>query len=203
MLNEILIQKARDESLIIFFSSIFILLVTQFRIIDETFDAVLLFMFIPLLIGILILKKDLKNFGFKFGNLKIGLIAGLFLSLASIILVYLAVRYSAHLNMYYSGRKLYFKIVLETIIYMFSWEFFLRGFLLFGLRDNIGPLRANIVQTLLFFIAHWNKVPLEFYSTLITGILFGYIALKSRSFWPIAFIHAVIYISVVFFTIKI
>jgi membrane protease YdiL (CAAX protease family) len=204
MLSEILIQKKRDESLVIFLSSIFVLLIaTHFSIISETVDAVLLFLIIPLIIGVLILKKDLTNFGFNLGNLKIGLVAGLFFSLVAIILVYLAVRYSAHLNMYYANEKLDLKIVIETIIYMFSWEFFLRGFLLFGLKDNIGPVKANIVQTLLFFISHWHKAPLEFYSTLATGMLFGYIAFKSRSFWPIALIHTVIYISVVFFTIKI
>lgn len=204
MLSEILIQKKRDESLVIFLSSIFVLLLaSHFSIISESVDAVLLFLIIPLMIGVLILKKDLKNFGFNLGNLKIGLVAGLFFSLVAIILVYLAVRYSAHLNMYYANEKLNLKIVMETIIYMFSWEFFLRGFLLFGLKDNIGPVKANIVQTLLFFIAHWNKAPLEFYSTLATGMLFGYIAFRSRSFWPIVLIHTVIYISVVFFTIKI
>ena len=203
MLSKILIQKKRDESLVIFLSSIFVLLVTHFRIINKTVDAVLLFMIIPLLIGVLILKKDFKNFGFNLGNLKIGLVAGLFFSLVAIILVYLAVRYSAHLNTYYANEKLDLKIIIETIIYMFSWEFFLRGFLLFGLKDNIGPVKANIIQSLLFFISHWNKVPLEFYSTLATGMIFGYIAFRSRSFWPIVLIHTVIYISVVFFTIKI
>jgi len=203
MLSEILIQKESDESLVIFLSSIFVLLATHFRIINETVDAILLFMIIPLLIGVLILKKDLKHFGFTLGNLKIGLTAGLFFSLVAIILIYFAVRYSARLNMYYANEKLDLKIAMETIIYMFSWEFFLRGFLLFGLRDNIGPIKANVVQTLLFFIAHWNKIPLEFYSTLATGMLFGYIALRSRSFWPIVLIHTVVYISVVFFTIKI
>jgi len=204
MLSEILIHKKRDESLVIVFCSILVLLIsTHFIIINETIDAALLFLIVPLIIGVLLLKKDFKNFGFRIGNLKTGIAAGLFFSLAAIIIVYIAVRYSAYLNMYYDNEKLSLKIIIETFIYMFSWEFFLRGFLLFGLKDNIGPVKANIVQTLLFFISHWSKVPLEFYSTLATGMLFGYIALKSRSFWPIVLIHTVIYISVVFFTIKV
>lgn len=204
MLSEILIQKKKDESLVFFFSSVIVLLITtHYEIISETIDAVLLFLIIPLLIGVLILKKDFRNFGFNLGNLKIGLAAGLFFSLAAIIIVYIAVRYSASLYKYYANENLNLKILIETIIYMFSWEFFLRGFLLFGLKDNIGPLKANIVQTLLFFISHWGKAPLEFYSTLATGMLFGYIALRTRSFWPIVLIHTTIYISVIFFTIKI
>jgi hypothetical protein len=150
MLDEILIRKKRDDSLVIFLSSVIILLITtHYEIISETVDAVLLFLIIPLLIAVLILKKDFRNFGFNLGNLKIGLAAGLFFSLVAIIIVYITVRYSAHLSKYYANEKLDLKIVIETIIYMFSWEFFLRGFLLFGLKDNMGPVKVFYRQHIL------------------------------------------------------
>jgi membrane protease YdiL (CAAX protease family) len=199
MLKKLLSQKNVDKSIVIILSSIAILLFSvYFRLLNETVDAIILYLMLPLFVGKLLLKKKWGNLGFSAGGWKIGLLSSTAASLIAIIIIYFTVKYSHAVAEYYSGTGFNLKLVLETIIYMFAWEFFFRGFLLFGLKEYIGFNKANIIQTLLFFAAHWNKPPIEFYSTLITGMVFGYIALKSKSFWPIVVIHTVIYISVIY-----
>jgi uncharacterized protein len=40
-----------------------------------------------------------------------------------------------------------------------------------------------------FVLVHLGKPELETLSTIATGILFGYIAYRGKSFWPALFIH--------------
>ena len=40
-----------------------------------------------------------------------------------------------------------------------------------------------------FVLTHFGKVEIETISTIITGILFGYIAWRGKSYWPAFFIH--------------
>ncbi|MCL5071226.1 MAG: CPBP family intramembrane metalloprotease [Actinobacteria bacterium] len=199
MLVKLFSQKNDNKSIVIIFSSIAILLFSvNFRLLNETVDAFILYLMLPLFVVQFLLKKEWRNFGFSLGEWKIGLLLSTVASLIAIIIIYFSVKYSNPVAEYYSGTDFKLELVLETIIYMFAWEFFFRGFLLFGLQEYVGFNKANIIQTLLFFIVHWNKPPVEFYSTLITGMIFGYIALRSKSFWPIVVIHTVIYISVIY-----
>ena len=73
--------------------------------------------------------------------------------------------------------------------YMFCWEFFFRGFLLFGLqKSRLGSWGAVIVQALLFALLHWSSDPnaskplAEVASALPGGIILGILALRTRSF---------------------
>jgi membrane protease YdiL (CAAX protease family) len=84
---------------------------------------------------------------------------------------------------------LYFELGMG--FYMFCWEFFFRGFLLFGLqKSRLGSWGAVIIQSLLFMLLHsaWKdqnhaaKPLLETLSALPGGIILGILALKTRSF---------------------
>lgn len=82
---------------------------------------------------------------------------------------------------------LYYELALG--FYMFCWEFFFRGFLLFGLqKSRLGAWGAVIVQALLFALLHWSytpgasKPPVEVLSALPGGIVLGILALRTRSF---------------------
>jgi uncharacterized protein len=46
-----------------------------------------------------------------------------------------------------------------------------------------------LIQMIPFALLHLGKPELETVSTLITGILFGYVAYRGRSYWPAFFIH--------------
>lgn len=74
------------------------------------------------------------------------------------------------------------------LFHMFTWEFFFRGYMLFGLEKKLG--RASIlVQAIPFAIMHYRKPPLEAYGSIFAGIFLGIIALRARSFLPCALLH--------------
>jgi membrane protease YdiL (CAAX protease family) len=67
------------------------------------------------------------------------------------------------------------------IFYYLGWEFFFRGFALFGLRDEIGVFRALLFQALISTALHAAKPMPELLAALPGGILFGLVALRCRS----------------------
>jgi membrane protease YdiL (CAAX protease family) len=77
------------------------------------------------------------------------------------------------------------------VIDMFVWEFFFRGFMLFGLEPAFGEM-AVYIQMIPFAIAHIGKPEIETLSSIAGGILIGYIARYCRSFWPAFVLHVII-----------
>jgi membrane protease YdiL (CAAX protease family) len=84
-------------------------------------------------------------------------------------------------------------LVLSTLVlYMFCWEWFFRGFLLFGLAQGFGVVAAIGVQAILFGLAHAGKPAPEFWSSFLGGGALGVICWRERSFVPAFFVHALI-----------
>jgi membrane protease YdiL (CAAX protease family) len=79
-----------------------------------------------------------------------------------------------------------------VIFYYVAWEFFFRGFLLFGLKDRFGNMNAVLIQTISSCLVHIGKPESEIIGSLIVGIIFGAIALRTRSFWYVFILHAAI-----------
>ena len=79
-----------------------------------------------------------------------------------------------------------------VIFYYFAWEFFFRGFLLFGLKPRIGAFNAVLIQTISSSLIHIGKPGGEVIGSIIVGILFGVIALRTRSIWYVFLLHAAI-----------
>lgn len=75
------------------------------------------------------------------------------------------------------------------VLYFLGWEYFFRGFMLFRLEAAYGP-RAILIQAVPFALMHINKPPLEFHSSLVAGLVLGWLAWRSRSFWPCFLLHA-------------
>jgi membrane protease YdiL (CAAX protease family) len=88
----------------------------------------------------------------------------------------------------YPAGLAYYEIM--TGFYLFCWEFFFRGFLLFGLARAkfLGPVGAIIVQAIPFALLHWSlvpwasKPPLEIASAVVGGLALGALAWRTRSF---------------------
>ena len=69
-----------------------------------------------------------------------------------------------------------------------AWEFFFRGFMLFGfMRDMAG--RAVLVSTIPFTLMHYGKPDLEMLSALAAGFILCWLAMKGRSIWPGVLLH--------------
>ena len=73
-------------------------------------------------------------------------------------------------------------------VYMFSWEFFFRGFMLFGLERKFGNY-SILIQTIPFAVLHYSKPLPEALGSIIAGVLLGILALETRSFLYGAAIH--------------
>lgn len=73
-------------------------------------------------------------------------------------------------------------------MYFFCWEFFFRGFLLFGLHRYIGWW-AVVVQAIAFGIMHYHKVQIEMIVSFPAGIILGLLALRAKSFLPCFILH--------------
>lgn len=191
--------KKYQTTIILTYSIIAILTTYFFKVFDRYIDAVLFYWIIPFALIIFLFKENPKRFGFGVGKVRTGFYWIILVGGLSILATFLAAQYLPEVKVFYMFRTFNLEFVILTVIYMISWEFLLRGFLLFGLLKKYNYLASNIIQTLIFFLAHIGKPGIELYSTIATGLLFGHIAYKSKSFWPMAIIHSIILISVVFF----
>ncbi len=67
-------------------------------------------------------------------------------------------------------------------------EFFFRGFLLFALARSFGS-QAIFIMVLPYMMIHFSKPLFEAFSSILIGILFGTLALKTRSIFGGVLIH--------------
>lgn len=77
------------------------------------------------------------------------------------------------------------------LVYFFAWEFFFRGFWLFGLSRSLGSL-AIFVQMVPFVMMHYKKPELESYAAVVAGIALGFMAYRGKSFVGCWLLHWVI-----------
>ena len=72
-------------------------------------------------------------------------------------------------------------------MYLFCWEFFFRGYLLFGLQRSLGSVAAVILQAAAFGLLHYGKP--EMIPSFAGGIILGILALRAKSFFPCFVLH--------------
>ena len=93
------------------------------------------------------------------------------------------------LQSYYRiGEFKFLPYFLTSCISLAASEFIYRGFLLFGLKEKFKE-GSILLQMIPFALLHLGKPELETVSTLFTGILFGYVAYRGKSFLPAFIIH--------------
>ena len=87
------------------------------------------------------------------------------------------------------GLSRIFNIAAIIIWAPFAEDLFFRGFFLVSLIPLLGPLRASIVSAAIFAIVHLSLATMI--PILITGLIFSWLYLRTRSIWyPIA-AHAI------------
>lgn len=85
------------------------------------------------------------------------------------------------------------------ILYMLCWEWFFRGFMLFGMAQGFGFLAAIVIQALMFGLGHAGKPGLEFWSSFAGGLFLGGVCWHEKSFVPAFLTHSMIQIALVIF----
>jgi len=137
--------------------------------------------------------EDLRKFGFIWKKWPFSLQTTVLTGLAITLFLYL-VSSLPQFQEYYLLRKpegIEFSIpylFIYLAAYFFVWEFFFRGFLLFGLQERFGAF-AIVIQAVPFAIMHFDKPPLEAVLAVFAGLLFGHIAYRSQSFLPTFLLH--------------
>ena len=149
-------------------------------------DRLLFYFVTPMLIILVVFRQKPSEFGFKLGDWK----AGLILSLVGIISVAPVLWLVGHadktMQNYY--KPLVAGLPWNTFLDLLGWEFFFRGWLLFGLARKFGP-EAIWLQAVPFALAHIGKPEIETLSTIFGGFAFGWVAWRTKSFVYPLLIH--------------
>jgi membrane protease YdiL (CAAX protease family) len=159
----------------------------------------LVFFFIVPVISLLLLKEPLKKYGLRIGDWKIGLLYA-FLSIALLApLLYWASTMPSFQQYYIKNLQVGFGyLILQYGLYMFAWEFILRGYLYFSLEERVGTL-AIWLQSVPFAIAHLGKPAPETLTCFFGGLVLGYISMKSRSSLYAFLVHWGIFVTLLGF----
>jgi membrane protease YdiL (CAAX protease family) len=161
------------------------------------FVAVFVFLFaIPALIAKFALKSRLKDYGLCLGDARFGLkLTAIAVPLVVLPILYIGSRFP-EVRAYYplcasakvSARAFLFYL-LAYGLYYFGWEFFFRGFMIFGLKDSLGKTAAILISVIPSCIMHYAKPEIETWCSIPVGILFGIVSVRARSFLYVFIIH--------------
>ena len=81
------------------------------------------------------------------------------------------------------------------LVYLISWEFIWRGFMLFGLKDKFG-FYAVLIQMIPFVILHNGKPVPETFGAIVGGIALGVLALRTNSILYCILTHSGVMIAI-------
>ena len=150
---------------------------------------------VPVLVARFGTTQRLKDYGFQLGNQKLGWSVTGAAWVLMIPVVILAVIVYPPFRVKYPLCKViadswqtFLPYQLAYGVYMFSWEFFFRGFMLFGLERKFGNY-SILIQTIPFAVLHYSKPLPEALGSIIAGVLLGVLALETRTFLYGAAIH--------------
>ncbi len=161
-----------------------------------------LFFLLPILIVTGVLREKPADYGWQSGNRKTGWLVltwGVPLVLLMAWLSSAKPEFKDHYPIFISqisdftlqGQNITVFILYEFtyIFYYIGWEFFFRGFALFGLKDEIGVAPALLFQAVLSTLLHISKPTPELIVALPGGIIFGLVALRCRSLKSVIIAH--------------
>jgi len=161
------------------------------------FGVFFILMFVlPALYVKLVMKKPLSDFGLGLGDVKWGSKWLITIPLLVVPLIYISSKmpdvrteYPLAKILLTDQSHLFVYELVYIIFYYIAWEFFFRGFLLFGLKEKFGGFNAVLIQTISSCLVHIDKPEGEIIGSILIGILFGLIALRSRSIWYVFALH--------------
>jgi membrane protease YdiL (CAAX protease family) len=148
---------------------------------------------IPLAAIILIFRESPREYGLRLGAWKAGLVATAILTIVIFGAMLLPASQTQEMRIFYpfdksAGDSAFAFLKLELargILFYTAWEFFFRGFMLFGLRKHVGDWLAICIQTIPSCLWHIGTPTGEIFSSIAGGILFGLLAIRTNSIlWP-------------------
>lgn len=159
--------------------------------------AFILMAILPVAVVHFLFREPLKGYGLNPGNWRKGLpvTAILFVVIAG-VMIYPASQ-MAEIRAFYpfdkgAGDSVFAFLrlqVLRGLLFYSAWEFFFRGFMLFGLRNYFGDGMAICIQTIPSCLWHIGMPTGEIFSSFVAGILFGILAIRTRSILWVFLLH--------------
>jgi membrane protease YdiL (CAAX protease family) len=153
---------------------------------QKHFDRVILYLIIPLVFILFIFREHPREYGLTLGDWKVGLV----LTFGGILLMVPVIWYlgKSDPNMANYYKPFVSGLPWRTFFDLIGWEFFFRGWILFGYARKFGP-DALWLQAVPFALAHIGKPEIETLSTIFGGFAFGWVAWRTRSFLYPFLIH--------------
>lgn len=149
-----------------------------------------------------VFKEKLSDYGFTLGDKKFGLITSVIFLIVMLIVVWIVSGSQTFAITYPQGgprvkESLLIFVLYELciLIYMLGWEFFWRGYTLFGLKSRFGYY-AVFIQMIPFFILHKGKPEIELFASIFAGLILGVQAIRSRSFIYCWILHWIVMLSI-------
>ena len=168
------------------------------RTVYEYLAAFVLMLVIPGLIVRWGLGQRLRGYGMQLGDARYGFRC-VALALPVAFLIAYAASGDAAVQTEYPLAKdamhhlgWFLTVELFYLVYYAGWEFFFRGFVLFGLERRYGAILAILVQTIPSTLVHIGKPASEAFAAIGAGLLFGYLAVRTRSILYPLLLHAAV-----------
>lgn len=160
-----------------------------FSVIYLFVSAMILMGIVPALFIKLLFKEKLSDYGLVIGDWKLGIKSILILFPIILIFFLLPAAYQKEIKEFYplfrpalNDLTTLINIeILRGIIYYSAWEFFFRGFMIFSLRQYVGDWLAILIQTIPSCLWHIGYPTGEIIMSIPAGIMFGIIAVRTKS----------------------
>ncbi len=161
----------------------------------KPYDRTILYFVVPMAIILLVFRENPREYGFQLGDWKAGLVITLGAIVIMTPILWLLLRGDSSMQAYYKP-LITPTLPVYTFLELFGWEFFFRGWLLFGYARKFGP-EALWLQAVPFALAHIGKPESETLSTIFGGFAFGWVAWRTKSFLYPFLIHWYIFTATV------
>ncbi len=191
------LKTYRNEIFVIGFATLFLTLAEYHPIGSDWLNSLFYFLFLPILVIVGLLRKNPLDFGLRLGDVRKWAAYVGFTVLIGAPILYAVSRMAAFQGYYDMQDFNLVRYFATTFAALLGAEFLFRGFLIFGLQDSFKE-GAIVIQLIPFVLVHFTKPELETLSTIMTGIYFGFIVYRTKSFWPAFIIH--MFINVFFVT---
>ena len=153
------------------------------RFVQLEYDRFFLEFLVPLAIIVLVWRENPRDYGLRLGDWRLGLVVTAVGVAVLAVVIWIVGRWP-DFHSYYSqdiaGRPTW-RLIVDTGIDLFAWEFFFRGWLLSAFGRRYGT-DAIWLQMIPFALMHVWKPEIEQLSTVIGGAFFGILAWKTKSF---------------------
>ena len=155
------------------------------------------YIILPVFTILFILRENPLDFGLRVGNYKLWVFYVAITVLTAIPVLYIGSLFPS-IGKYYTKSFDYYNFFTQMVPLLFFWEYILRGFLLFGLKERFKEA-SILIQMVPFVLLHIGKPEIEILMCIPMGLWFGYIAYRGKSFWPAFITHTFINFALKYF----